>query len=246
MEGETTVVRVAVPRPFAPRPVRRRVLLGVSWAEPDGTRAAAGVRIEHTFESAPSAWRLFGGDVIVTVNGMPVQTAEDVVFYWDGAPVGEHVAFEVRRVATHTVRLRKAELRADSALSWRGAGSAPVVEACRLATGVPALGDAAPDGAAPEALLPSDLVVCVDGAPVAERGEVAGLIAHAPGEYAVLAVRRGAPVPLETGATVELCCGPCWRTKVPKVRRRAADARPGDGASGGRALAEFAPRLLEG
>lgn len=235
----TFVVRVPIWRPAARSSLlgRRRVLLGVTWADADGTRSESGVRVQATFEGAPSAWRLVGGDAIVAVNGMPVQTAEDVVFHWDGAPPGE-VTFDVRRTATDVVRVRKAAAR-PTALVWRGDGGAPVL--------------AAIDGLGPDDLLPPEgmpplpsLIVAVDGTPARGGDAVAALVQRAADEHAVLALRRDAPDPLEVDAASEFCCGPCWRTRVPRPRPRRAAAGLADGLAPGRGLAELAPALLEG
>jgi hypothetical protein len=215
------LVSVLVRKPSAPswkgRSARRQ-FIGVSWdlVPPP----PVGVRLKHTFLDLPSAGCLFAGDVIERVADEPVGTAEDVVFHWERVKPGR-VAFSVRRTETHRFVLNHAALRGLE-LTWHEQppyAPAPVVETTNA---TPELLRALQQPAAPH---PGDLVLAINGVPVATRQEAAALLGRAAQSEDTTAltevsVWRGVPVAIEGDQASECCCACEGVTRVPKPKKR--------------------------
>ena len=123
--AESYVVAASLRKPAPPGVWRRkRVFMGIAWGVlPNAPAQAArnvGVPISQTFLNMPTCGRLFGGDVIISVNGEAVNAPVDVVHHWETATQGI-LTFEVRRTETHRYELGQAAIDAlrDGRLSLR-------------------------------------------------------------------------------------------------------------------------------
>lgn len=219
-----------------------RVFLGVSFPDrrDDAAAIPCGVPIADTFVGLPSACRLAGGDIILRVGGESVQSPNDLVFFWDRAPAGSRVAFDVVRRETHRITIsclaaQRAEVTWEN--TWPRVAETGATD--RLLR----------DLQQPAYLIPGDLVLSVDGVATGSADQAARLYREHACQAArptmVVALRRGnIPEPIEGK---EATC--CWQVvRVPTVRRRRSvcsetDERR-DGAALGHSLADMAPRLL--
>ena len=228
---------------------RRRVFMGIGWDHERRDERLVGVPISDTFRGMPSDGVLFGGDVVRSVEGAPVNTDEDIAFLWDRAAPGL-VAFEVHRAETHRFSLTAPALRRLQITWLPMAGGAPMVGATNANEQLLA------ECQLPGFVLPGDLILKVDGLPTATRDAASALLERAAqrDQAAVgddlaeieISVRRGCPLPLDGVAPTRCCCGVCccYCAEVTRVPKPRSANKVGYGANGA-TLAEMAPPLIE-
>ena len=219
-------IAVAVFKPATKTSLRRgtkRQFIGVSWNSID--KPPVGVRIGYTFTGLPSAGHIIGGDVILRVAEEPVNSAQDVVFYWDRAAAGTSVLFHLQRKQTHQLVLDRESRDAVLAMGFRTEpGFAPAAILAGTKSTTPAGTSSRPVSSVAAEMAnvaqPGDLVLAVGDTTVANADDAAALLRRAEGAICV-SVRRDAPDPLD-GVEGSDCCLP-WLssvTPVPKAKRQ--------------------------
>jgi hypothetical protein len=198
-------VDVTVPRPRLRR--GRRALIGIAWEK-------GSVVVGKVFAGYPGAGLLVPGDEILTLDGNPVHISQDVVYHWERAAPGVPVRFSVRRHASHIVGFR-----GETRIQW-ASDRAPLVGA--LLRRLPSTPSGPSEDSTVQALQPGDMVIAVQGRPVALPAEVDAALRErqASGvDGSHLAVVRGLTSEEEADETCNVCA--ClWRTPVPRAARR--------------------------